>query len=103
MLRIETRVLVIESGYESERDNVVLRTVNPGAAVLSCCERIAHGVDDFASLDPPGWDFPQLFDSDAVGLGVAVFHQIEFLDELLGKRSSGAFGEDDNLGLHVVA
>ena len=51
----------------------------------------------------PDGNFPQLFHAHAVGLRVAVFHQVELLDELLGERSAGAFGEHDDLRLHVVA
>ena len=40
---------------------------------------------------------------DAVGLRVGVVREIEFLDELLGQRSARTFGEDDDLGLQIIA
>ena len=48
--------------------------------------------EGFARLDAAGWHFPQFFYADAVGLRVAVFHQVELFDELLGERSASAFG-----------
>ena len=66
-----TRVGIVEAGNEAERDDVVLRAVNPAAAVLLSRERIAHGVDDFACCDASGGDFPQLFHANAVDLRIA--------------------------------
>ena len=108
MLRIEARVAIIEPGHEAERDEVVfrtaaLRTIDPRSAVFFRGQRIAHRVDDFARLNAARRDFPQLFHSHAIRLRVAVFHQVELLDELLGERSASAFGEHDDLRLHVVA
>ena len=80
-----------------------LRAVNPRAAVFFRGQRIAHGVDDFARLNAARGHFPQLFHADAIGLRVAVFHQIELLDELLGQRSARAFGEHDDFRFHVIA
>src|SRR5713226_8113730 len=34
MLRIEARIMIIEPGDEAERDDVVFRAVNPGAAIF---------------------------------------------------------------------
>src|SRR6185295_3762316 len=102
-LRIETRIGIVESGDEAERDDVVLRSVDPGAAVFTGGEGPSHGVDDFAFGDPAAGNFPQLFDADAVSLGVAAFVELEALDELLGAGAASAFGEDDDLGVKIVA
>ncbi len=103
MLRIEARVAIIESGNEAERNNIVFRAVNPRAAIFFRGQRITHRVDDFARLNAARRDFPQFLDSDSVSLRVAVFHQVEFFDELLRERSAGALGEHDDFRLDVVA
>jgi len=66
-------------------------------------QRPAHGVDDFAGADAAGRNFPEFFYADAVGLRVGVLIQIKVLDQLLGERSAWAFGENDDLGLEIVA
>src|SRR5579859_7971750 len=66
-LRIEPRIGVVEPGYESEGDDVVFGTVDPGAAVLSSGERPSHGVHDLARGDTARGHFPQLFDSNSIG------------------------------------
>ena len=66
-------------------------------------QRPAHGVDDFAGGDAAGGNFPKFFYADAIGLRVGVFGEIKFLNELLGERPARAFGENDDLGLEIVA
>ena len=66
-------------------------------------QRPAHGVDDFAGADAAGRNFPEFFYADAIGLRVGVFGEIKFLNQLLGERSAWAFGENDDLGLQIVA
>ena len=103
VLRVEARVAIIESGDEAERDYVVFRAIYPRAAVFFCGQRITHRIDDFACLDAARRDFPQFLYPYAIGLRVTVFHQVKLLDELLGQRSAGAFGEHDDLCLDVIA
>src|SRR5580698_200741 len=47
VLRIQTWVGIIEAGDEAERNDVVFSAIDPRAAILSCRQRPAHGVDDF--------------------------------------------------------
>src|SRR5277367_2013878 len=58
VLWIEAGIAIIETGDKSERNSVVFGAVNPGAAVFFRGQRITHGVDDFASFDAAGREFP---------------------------------------------
>ena len=102
-LRIKPRIGVVEPGDEAERDDVVLRSINPCPAILFRGERPSHGVNHFARRDAARGDLPEFFHADAVGLRVGVFGKIEFLNELLGKRSARAFGQNDDFGLQIVS
>ena len=53
--------------------------------------------------DAPGGHLPQFLDADAVGLRIAFAIELEASDQLLGQRAARAFGENDDLGLQVVA
>ena len=59
-------------------------------------------------MTSPGSDasrrqLPQLLHAHAVGLRIALAVELEAADELLGQRAARAFGEDDHLGLQIVA
>ena len=95
--------LVVESGHEAERDDVVLRAVNPRAAILIEGQRVAHGVDHFARSDAPRRQLPQFLNADTVGLWIAFAVELEAPDELLGQRAARAFGKDHDLRLQIVA
>ena len=58
MLRVRARVGVIESGDESERDDVIFAAIDPGAAVLAARQRPTHRVDDLPAADASRRDFP---------------------------------------------
>src|SRR5512140_2871027 len=99
MLRVNARVLVIEPSDVPERNDVVLGTVDPGAAVLFRSQRIAHRVNHFAGSYAPTGNFPEFFDAYAIGLRVTVVIEVEALNQLLGARSAGSLGKDGDLGL----
>src|SRR5258707_562742 len=40
MLRVETRIAIVESGNEAERDDVVFRAIYPGATIFFGGQRI---------------------------------------------------------------
>src|SRR5580658_4076998 len=103
VLRIQPRVRIIEAGDEADRNDVVLPAINPRAAILFRRKRPAHGVDYFARRNASRRDLPQLFYSLTVSLRIAVFHQIELGDELLGQRPTRAFRQNDYLRIQVIS
>src|SRR5579864_5332020 len=103
VLGIEPRIGIVESGDETERNYVVFRAVDPGAAVFLRGQRPAHRVNDLSHRDPARWNFPEFLDANAVSLRICVFGQVEFLDEILGERSARTLGENDDFGMEVVA
>src|SRR6266487_3180779 len=102
-LRIQTRVGIVKSGNEAQRNDVVLASVNPSAAIFARSQRPSHRINDFAGLNPTRRNFPQLLNSLAIGLRIAIFHQIKFLNDLLGQRAARPFGKNHNLRLQIVS
>src|SRR5579859_2214063 len=103
VMRIEARVFIVESRYETEGDDVVFAAVDPCAAVLVTGERPAQRVDHFAGGDASWRQLPQFLYTNAVGLRIAVFVELEASDELLGERSTSTLGEDRDFSSQVVA
>src|SRR5215469_4258958 len=101
-LRIEARIGVVQAGYKPQRDHVVLAAVNPCAAVFTRSQRPAQAVDHLAGSDLAERQFPELLDALTVGLRVAVFGEVKFVDELLGERPARPFRENDDLRLKIV-
>src|SRR6516162_8156107 len=60
VVRVGTRILVVESSDVAYGDFSVGDAVDPGAAVFVSGERIAEGIDDFAFGNATSGDFPQL-------------------------------------------
>ncbi len=75
VLRIKPRIGIIEAGHEAERNNVVLASVDPGAAILFRRQRPAHRIDHFARRDASRRNFPQLFNALAISLRIAALSQ----------------------------
>jgi len=60
-------------------------------------------VDDFAFAEVLGLDFPDFFEAEAVGLGLAVPSKVELLNDLLRKRAVAAFSEEGDAGVEFHA
>src|ERR1035437_5566450 len=85
-MRIKPRIAIVESGDETERDEIVFGAVNPCASVFVEGKRVAHGVDDFTRSDAPGGQFPQLLHPDPVGLWIAFAIELEASDRSEERR-----------------
>ena len=103
VVRIERRVLVVETDHESDVDDAVLHPVDEGAAERVHVQREAHRVDHGAGGEAIVGELPQLLHADRVDLRILSGVQIEDAGELLGQRAARTFGEDGDLRAHVDA
>ncbi len=101
LVRIEHRVLVIETGDEAERHQAVRHRVEEGAAELLHPQWIAERVDNGAGLDPVLRDLPQLLDADGIELRLLPGVERQPAHELLGQVAADAVAEDRDLGPDV--
>src|SRR5947209_10920779 len=102
VMRIETRIGIIEASHKAHGNNVVFRTVDPRTAIFFCRKRPAHGVDNLAFADAPRRNFPELLYSDAIYLRVTVLIEVEPPYKLLGQRAARALGKNRDLGFQFV-
>src|SRR4030095_1816281 len=77
-MRIEERIGVIQPGHEAERETVLWKCVDEGAAELLVPQRIPERVNHGARLDATAGNVPQLLQADRVLLRLAVLGQLEF-------------------------
>src|SRR5579864_7670946 len=103
VLGIGARIGIVESDYETQRNDVVFATINPRAAILARRQRPTHGVEDFTWCDAARRNFPKLFDALAVCLWIAILREIEFFYELLRQRAARAFSQNDNFCLQLIS
>ena len=92
------RIVVIEPDDEAQRDFAGLQMIDERAAVSRRRQRPADRVEDFARARVFVFDFPQFFDSDAVGLRRRFAAQIEFAHQVFRQRAAAALGEDGVFG-----
>jgi len=95
-LRIEPRIGIVESGDESQRDDVIFAAVNPRTAVFFGRKRPAQSVDDSPARRVPK-NFPKLFHANTVSLRLASrakssFDTSCFVNEPRGPRRNRDFG-----------
>lgn len=60
-------------------------------------------MDDFAFAEVLRLDFPDFFEAEAVGLGLAVSSQVKLLDDLFRKGAVAAFCEEGHSGVKFHA
>src|SRR4030095_16849561 len=102
-MRIEERIGVIQPGHEAERETVLWKCVDEGAAELLVPQRIPERVNHGARLDATAGNVPQLLQADRVLLRLAVLAQLELLDQSLGEIAAYTVAEDRHLGVDVHA
>ena len=99
--RREMWVRVVEPDHEAHRDQVVAEHVEPGAAIGVARHRPADRVDDLALAVPRGVDFPQLLDTEPVGLRLHALAQVEPVHGDLGQGAATALGQQRQLGMQL--
>ena len=73
--------------------------VEPATTVGGGGEWVAHGMDHLAFAEIFGFDFPDLFEAEAVGLRLRVAAEVEFLNDLFCEGAVAAFGKEGDAGM----
>ena len=89
----EIGIRVAEPDHESDAGEVVFHVIEERAAVGIVGKRPAGGVHDEPFLVLLGPDFPELFQSDAVDLGIDAFAQAVAFLKLFAEIAAAAFGK----------
>src|SRR5271155_744978 len=103
VVRVGARILIVEAGHIADRYLGVADAIDPCPTVLPGGERIAEGVDDLAVRDASRGNLPQLFDPEAIGLGVVGLFEVEALNKLLRAVAPCSLGKDSDLSAEVVS
>jgi hypothetical protein len=103
-VRVGRRVLVIEAGDETERQQIVAHEVREAAAERLHVERPAERVDHAPLvLRVAAGDAPQFLDTGRVHLRVLAAVELVLGDQLLRQRAARAFGQDRQFRANVDA
>src|SRR5205807_8884093 len=76
-VRIDHRVLIVETGHIADADNVILETVYPAAAVSPCVRRKSERMHDLSLGKIPLRHFPTLLYTDRKDLRLLIVVQPE--------------------------
>ena len=91
--RAEPGVGVIQARHQAQRHFVVFQVVHETAAIGFRVHGPAGGVDDQTRLVFFGFDFPELFHAQRIGLWVFARVQLIACDELFAQMAPRSFGE----------
>ena len=103
VVRIERRVLVVETDHEADVDDAVFHPVDEGAAERVHVQRIAERVDHVAGRMAIFGKLPELLHAERIDLRILARVQIEDARQLLHARAARTLGEDRHLRAHVDA
>ncbi len=93
-VRGEVGIFVVEADNESDGHFLLIEVVQEGTAVSGLVERPPNGVNNFAGGGDILVDFPEFFDSEAVGLVLSIFSEIELAHNFLGERTAAPFCDE---------
>ncbi len=103
VVRVERRVLVVETDHQSDVDDAVLHAVDEGAAERVHVQRKAQRVDHAPGGVAVVRKLPELLHADRVHLRVLARVQVEHLRELFRQRPARPLGQDGHLRADVDA
>src|SRR5690625_1816064 len=101
--RLEARVLIAQPAHKAHRHAVLVKVVDETAAIHFSGQRPAYAVLDQARLDSALGQLPQLLETDAVGLRVAVGIQAVFFYDALGQMPTTAFAQHGDRSMNLYA
>ena len=105
-IRIQVRVLVVESDHEAKMNQIWCHVIQETATVNVRAQRPSDRVLDqaLAEMRITLSYLPHLFEANAIVLNAnRVLFEVEFLLQAFGKRAPASFGEDGLLGHDIDA
>src|SRR5262245_11192214 len=100
---IEPGVEIIQTDDEPNRHTSLGHVVDKSPAEFLIAQRPSHRVDDASAGVLLFRYVPHFFDTDGEHLRIAVFAQVESVDQLLGERATAAFSKNGDLCANVDA
>ena len=94
LVRGHVWVLVVEARDEADAHQVLAEVVLETTTIQVCRQWVPHGVGDHSLLKVLGLHFPDLLDTEAIGLVALPLAKVELLEDLLRDRSVTALSED---------
>ena len=95
----QVRVFVRQADHITDCDLIVFQVIQERATVGTAIERPTSGMHHQARLMQLGVDFPDLLDTDGIGLRILASIQLEFADQLLAQMAPRALGKEGVLGM----
>src|SRR6478609_2103112 len=102
-VRIEQRIVVVESGDEADGELTGGHGVDEGAAELFVTQRIAERVDDGSRCEPVRRNFPQFPESYGELLRLPATPQFEASQQFFRQIPAHPVAEDRQLRVNVDA
>src|SRR6516162_2610360 len=96
LMRIESRIEIIQPDDEPDRDTAAGHVVESSAEFF-VAQRPSHGVNDAAAGAGFFRHVPYFFHADREDLRIAVPVQVELPDQILRQRSARTFGQERSL------
>src|SRR5262249_45751901 len=93
LMRVETRIEIIQPNDEPDRDPATGHVVDETSAELFIAQRPSHSVNDSAAGAGLFRHVPYFFHTDREDLRIAVPVQVELPDQMFRQRSARAFGQ----------
>src|SRR5215813_3147177 len=93
LMRIETRIEIIQPNDEPDRDPAAGHVVDETSAELFIAQRPSHRVNDPAAGACLFRHVPYFFYTDCEDLRIAVPVQVELPDQMFRQRSARTFGQ----------
>lgn len=95
-VRVKIGIFVVETDHHTHMNQIGLHMVKESACISARLDRPTHSVLHIARFKQ--WvffiDLPHLLQTDTVELGIAVFLQIEFLNDSFSKRPPSSLSKD---------
>src|SRR5215831_16694431 len=91
LMRIETRIEIIQPNDQPDRDTATGHVVNESSAELFIAQRPSHGVNDAAASAGFFRHVPYFLHADREDLRIAVPVQVELPDQMFRQRSARTF------------
>src|SRR3989442_1315527 len=93
VMRIYSRIAIIQTHGKPDVYNPVAHSINPGAAKGMRIERPAHRVNNRARFKAVIGHLPELLDPDRVNLWITIAVELQAFDHLLCKRTANSLAK----------
>src|SRR5688572_12841565 len=101
LVRVKTRVTIVQTYYQANRDPALGHVVNESTAELFVSKRPPHCVNHAPAGLLLFRDVPDFLYPDRIHLRIPTTIKVELLNELFGQRSAGSFRKNGQLRAYI--